>query len=196
MGKYFISTFVLVCLLLFVSPTYAGYRTDVMRATKSGRIFNFETWDAKIIWHATFFNDGFRSVYDAEHIDINHLTPIEAELFLTQENLRQSRGWDFFVSFYTKKDYKNFTNSEDSFWKIRLIKEDGEEIKPDAIDEIPIKPYELAMYPHLNRWTKGYRVTFPKIDLGDKFKLSIMSVVGKSDLLWHVKWPRDKRDEK
>lgn len=160
------------------------YRSALRQATHNARLFSLETFDAKIIWHATFFSDAFRQAFIRRHIAVNHLDDAEAALFTADQEREQTIGWEFFITFYTKKEYKKFTMDYDSFWKIHLTTTSGDIVEPEAIDSIPITPYVQVMTPHVNRWSKAYRVTFPKVPLGDIFSLTIQSVVGESTLKW------------
>lgn len=187
MGKRLITFVVTVLALLSATQVLASYGSNLRHATKSGRIFNLETWDARLIWHSTFFGDDFRREFEERHIRINHLDDAGTQEFLEESRYRHLRGWDFFIGFYTKKDYKKFSSEPDSFWKIQLTTGLGETVHPDAIEMIPITPYERAMYPYLNRWSKAYRVTFPKVALGEEFSITINSVVGESTLEWKVR---------
>lgn len=186
MGRRVAAVAVMALLALWGSSAVASLRYDraVRMATHNGRLYNFETWDAKIIWHATFFTDRFRRAFERRHIEVNHLDPEEANPFVAEQEHRQSQGWDVIVSSYTKKDYRTFSLSHDSFWKAKLTTSSGETVAPREIESIPVTPYAKAMYPHLTRWSKLYRVTFPKVDLGREFSMTIQSVVGGSTLSW------------
>lgn len=200
MGRCLATFVAMLAITAFAVTSQANlsYRGALRLATHNGRLFNFETWDAKIIWHATFFSDEFRHAFETKHVEVNHLDENDAAQFILDQEYKQKRGWDFIVSFYTKKDYKKFSTDHDSFWKIYLTTESGEVIKPDVIDPIPITPYETVMFSHLNRWSKLYRVTFPKVELGSKFYLTISSVVGESNLRWtqHLKRPMYKERQR
>ena len=187
--RKFISKIAVLFVLIFISSTAAaGYNSSLRHTTKSGRLFNYETWDAEIIWHAVFFGDDFIHDFEEKHIQVNHLNPIEAANFVGEQERKHAKNWDFFLVFYTKKDYKKFTNDPDSFWKIHLTTASGEEVKPDSIESIPVTPYVRVMYrKQINRWSRAYRVSFPKVDLGDKFSLQIESVIGKSELNWKLR---------
>lgn len=184
MGRRLAAAVLIAAAALHAEPAVAGYGQSLRQATRNGRIFNLETWDANLIWHATFFSDSFRPKFAEKHVAIHRMNALEAADAAAELGRRQAAGWDFFISFYTKKDYKSFSIEPSSFWKIRLITQSGEVLRPDSIDMIPITPYERVMYPHINRWSKAYRVTFPKVDLGDEFELTLHSVVGESTVTW------------
>ncbi|MFA4971625.1 MAG: hypothetical protein WC683_03360 [bacterium] len=178
-----------IALVLFLAPSasQAGYRWDLNKMTKTGRIYHTSAWDAELIWHATFFDDAFREVFKKQHRKIKHLDPIDAERFEMEQGQRHGEGWDFFVSMYTKDEYKDFSTYEDSFWRIELKTGDGEVVKPMLVEKLQITPYERKMFPYLDRWSRGYRVTFPKVPLGNEIELTIMSVVGASTVKWNIR---------
>lgn len=184
MGRRLIALVVMVLALSAGVEARAGYRNELRRATKSGRMYSVTTWDAKLMWHATFLGDRFRRAFEKKHVKIEHLGPLQAARFVSEQEYRHAEGWDFFVGFYTKSEYKKFSSEPDSFWKIFITTETGEAVHPRAIEMIPISPYEEIMYPYLTRWSKAYRVTFPKVGLGKKFSLTLQSVVGESTLKW------------
>jgi hypothetical protein len=165
----------------------ATYRSELRKVTERDRIYNFDNFDARLIWHATFFSDDFRQAYIKKHAKINHLNDEDAEVFAAKQNWRQENNWDFFIGVYAQSDYKKITSGKDSFWNIYLITESGEKIAPSSVEPIPISPYERMMFSYLNRWAKGYRISFPKIELGKKFQLFLYSVVGDSTLKWKLK---------
>lgn len=188
MGKYLAAVVLITVIIISSSvPAFARlaeFRSARRYATQNGRMFNFETWDAKLIWHATFFSEKLRNAYINKTIVLKHMNEEEALFFREDEERRQTRGWDFFIGTYTKKDYKKFSSDTDTFWKIRLTTESGEEVEPESIESIAITPYEKIIFPYLTRWSKAYRVTFPKVEIGSRFSLTMMSVVGESKLNW------------
>lgn len=196
MGRRLAAVVLTIALLAAAGTAAAAektYRSALRQVTHNGRLFSFETWDAKIIWHATFFSGAFREAFVRRHVAVNHLDDVEAALFAADQEQEQARGWEFFLTFYTKKEYKKFSTDYDSFWKVFLTTASGEIVKPESIDPIPITPYVQVMTPHVNRWTKAYRVTFPKVPLGDAFSLTINSVVGESTLTWKNARAKDER---
>lgn len=188
MERRFAAAVIAVLVMMFAANNLfaAAYFTEVTAATKNARLFNFDTWDANIIWHATFFSDRFRGVFDKRYIEKNHLDDSDADGYLFEQGRRQAAGWDFFITMFTKKDYKKFTMDSDTFWKIHLTTETGEVLRPVEIEQVNITPYEKVMYPHIMRWSKAYRVTFPKTNLGNEFSLRMESVIGESSVKWRV----------
>lgn len=187
MARRIVTACIIALACLFCAEAFAGYGTDLSRATKNHRIFDFVSWDARLIMHATFFSDSFRQSYEQRFAERNHFDALEEARFVEEQDRRQANGWEFFVTFYTKKEYKKFSIEPDSFWKMRMTTASGEVVKPIEIEQLPVTPYEQVMFKHLNRWSKAYRVTFPKVSLGDKFDLTIQSVVGESTMKWKLK---------
>jgi hypothetical protein len=187
MGKRSVIIAAVVCISLFASSAVARtYNGDLRHATKKGMLYSGDTFEAKLLWNATFFNDNYRRAYIKKTAKINQFDAIRAARYTAEQEYKQSEGWDFFIGFYTKKAYKKFSSEQDSFWKIQLITGSGQVVKPISIELIPLAPYESIMFPYLNRWSKGYRVTFPKVDLGNDIVLKLHSIVGESTLKWRL----------
>lgn len=179
---------VLIVILLAASA-YAAvapypYRGALRHATHKGQAYDAYTWDAKVIWYATFFNDTFRTAFAQKHAKIHHMGPVEEAQWMEDQIYEQEREWEFFISMYTKRDYKKFSLDADTFWEIYLTTASGEVVWPTSIEHVPASPYEREMFNYVNRWSKCYRVTFPKIDLGHNVTLTLQSIVGSSSLLF------------
>lgn len=185
--KRTLSTFTLIIVLLSSALACASYRGDLRKYTKSAKMFELRNFEAILIWNATFFSEKFRKSFEEKHIKIHHLEPAEAIQYRAEQRYEQSNEWEFFVGFYTQSDFKKFSNEYDSFWKMYLSTESGEKVKPLSVEMMPVTPYEKKMFPYLDRWSKGYRVTFPKVNLGDRFELTLHSIEGKSTLKWRNK---------
>lgn len=138
----------------------------------------------KVIWHATYFSPEFRRAFVAEHAEKKHLSAVGAARYLAEQEKKQSEGEEFFIGMVTRKPYRNFSLGQESFWEAVLTLENGEELRPKRIDFVEITPYEQVLFPYLNRWSKAYRVVFPKTDLGEKFQLTLRSVIGQTHLKW------------
>ena len=189
-----VAAFCLAALIAFAAgDVLASYRGTLSSVTHRGQLYNLETWDAEIDWYATFFDDGFRKAFTEKTIAINHMEPDEAAAFASEQQRRQDAGWDFFIVMYTKKDYRKFSMEPDTIWKALLTTESGDAVKPVDIEQVPITPYLKVVYPHFNRWSKAYRVTFPKVDLGRKFWVTLMSVMGESSLKWVIQSPAERQ---
>lgn len=184
--KYAIALFVLMTVILFRLPDLhaRGYRSLVWDVTKQGRIYDGKTWDAKLLWNATLVTDHYRRAREEKHVALHHLDALAAAQWVAAEERNHADGWEVFIGFYAKKDYKKFELSPDSFWEIFLTLSSGEMIAPTSIEMVPVTPYELLLYPYLNRWSKAYRVIFPKVDLRGRPRLTLQSVVGSSTLTW------------
>ncbi len=184
MGKRFTLLFLTLAVLVASMPAWAGYRGELRRATKKGQLYNTDYMDADIIWHATYYSDRFREALEKRYVKMYRLTPEEEQRFHDEQEFERSKGIEFFISIYTKKNYRDFSIDPESFWKVYLTTASGREVRPIEIEKIPPGPLENVLYPHLDRWSKAYRVTFPRIDLGDQFWLTAHSIVGDSTVHW------------
>jgi hypothetical protein len=187
MGKRFTTCAVAIVLIFTSLAAHAGYRRELNRATEKGRLYHHTDWNAELIWHATFFSKRFRDAFIKQHEKVKHIEKVNALRFEAEQMNRQIKGWDFLVVMYTRERYKAFSTYEDSFWRIELATGTGQTIKPMSIEKLPITPYEEKMFPFIDRWSKAYRVRFPKVELGNKIELTMSSVVGESSLKWKVK---------
>ena len=98
----------------------SGYRRALNKATHKGQMYDPYTWDANVIWHATFFSDDFRHAFEEEHALVNDMGPVEKERWMAEQDELHSQFWEFYVSIYTKQEYKEFSLNPNSFWKIEF----------------------------------------------------------------------------
>jgi hypothetical protein len=186
MGRHIAACAAAAALLILAGQASAGYGMKVSGATETGRVYHANNWDAEIIWHATFMSDRFRQAYEQRYAKLNHFDQYGALQFAAEQDLRQRRGWEFYIGIYTKDRYKEFTTYEDSFWKIKLVTGLGEEVAPITVEQVPITPLEENLFPYLDRWSRLFRVVFPKVALGDRIELTAYSVIGESTLKWRL----------
>lgn len=179
--------FVLILGISFGLPiAQASYRSVLNKWTQSRQWFSTQTFSANIIWHATYFSSELRRAQAERHVKRNYLNAKEAAQYMANQEKRQSEVDEFFLGIYTRKPYRQITSGKDSFWEVVLTTEQGEVVKSTSLEMVDIQPYEKVMYPYLNRWTKGYRVVFPKVALGSNFKLTLRSVLGESTVKWDL----------
>jgi len=173
--------------LLYSVSAFAAketYRAQLRLATHRGQAYDANTWDAKVIWYATFVNDVFRRAFAKKYAEVNHMGPLEAAQWMEDQQSLQQRQWNVFISMFTKKDYKKFSLDSDTFWEIYMTTANSEAVWPTSIEQVPITPLVQVLYPHINRWSKLYMVTFPKVPVGEELSLTLQSVVGESQLKW------------
>jgi len=178
----------LVVVILMISiNVQAGYRKELRHATARGGMYDLKTGNAKLLWTATLFTNEYRRAFAEKHIEIEYLNPVDAGIYMGQQESEQAREWEVIVSMYTPKDYKKFSMGKDSFWETFLTTEYDESVWPISIEEIKITPYWKVMYPFLERWAKLYRVTFPKVAIGKKATITMRSVVGDDHIGWNIR---------
>ena len=173
--------------VLMVSEVFAvSYWTSLRSTTKSGKSYSVMTMEAKLLWHVTLFTPDFRRAHSKQHAKLEHLSALEAARYAADAEMEQAEFWEFFVIMYTRSDYKQLNMNPDSFWKLRLIAE-GKRISPLSIEKLPKTPYYELMFKRINRWSKIYRVIFPKVPLGKRPELVIYSVIDESKLVWDIR---------
>ena len=187
MRRFGLTLILFIAVFAMQGCAHSAFKSSLRTYTEHGRIYNFEHFEARLIWHATFFSDNFRRAFEKKHIELHHFGPMESAKFIAEQEYKQEDSWNFFIGMYTKREYKQFTNYDDSFWKIELITENGDVVKAESIENVPLDPYVLEIYPYLNRWSRTYMVSFPKVDLGKKFQLVLKGVAGTSVLKWKIK---------
>ena len=182
-GRILIMAFVLISLAI---PANASpYRRALRGASKKANLYDPMNMEAKMIWNATFFSQKFRDEYTKRNIKLRRMPPLQAAQYVADQQYKQEKGWTFFLSMFTEKDYRQFNMDQDSFWKIRLIV-DGEEYAPISIERLPKTPLYKELFPYITRWSYLFRVVFPKVDLKKRISLSVFSVVGQSTLKWKM----------
>lgn len=176
-----------ICVAVAVpNATAASYRKELKKATERGRMYDTENGNAKIIFDATLFTNDFRRAFGQKDADIRHLEPTEAARSLAEQMEKQAVWWEVFVSMYTRKEYKDYSLTPNTFWSSYITTEYGDRVYPVRIEKVDVTPYWKVMFPKINRWAKAYRVLFPKVELGKKASFTLQSVVGKRTITWKV----------
>ncbi len=178
---------VFIALAVCCSGAHASYRSHVKKATKQGRLYDMTTGNARILMDATLFTDDFRRVFAEKDADIHYLNDSAAAELLADQMAIQQKGWEIFVGMFSPKDYTVFSTKSDSFWNAHLVTSLGEVVDPISIEEVKINPYWRVMFPYLTRWSRAYRVVFPKAALGDSAQMLMQSVVGETSVKWKIK---------
>jgi hypothetical protein len=166
---------ILIILVISLSSAEASYRSTLGNWSRSGKVYTFETLDAKLIWNATMLS--------AEILNAQNDLLIKKGL-KEQEKIT---GLRFFVGLYTPKELKDFSLEENSTWKV-LLYNNGSEMQPTKIEPVTITPTEKYFYPYLNRWSRAYMIEFPttEADLNLNPELVLRSIVAESRLKWKV----------
>src|SRR5581483_350713 len=91
------------------------------------------------------------------------------------------RETSFVVAAYTEIPRENDLGDVKSIWRVALLTPGGE-LSPTAIDHLG-RPDENAeaLYPYMDRFSKTYRIHFPKVHQGP-VTLLIASGIGKAEL--------------
>jgi len=174
-------------IILFSWQAQASYRSTLKQATQSGRIYDLNDGNAKIIFDATLFTDDFRRAFAEKDAEIHYLNAEGTAALIAREETKQAAVWEIFISLYTRKDYKKFSLTPDTFWESFITTASGENIWPVKIEKLKMTPYWKVMFPNITRWAQAYRVEFPKVPLGDEVSLTLQSVVGQKTVTWKLR---------
>jgi hypothetical protein len=131
--------------------------------------------DARLMWSVTMLSD---EVLDAQRALV--------EKRKMNVDIPTESGVNFFINMYAHDELKNFSLDKSSNWEIVLVGADGNEINPLKIEPVTLGINEECFYPHLHKWSKGYHVQFPSIDLGKEPTLTLRSMAGSSTLKWKI----------
>jgi hypothetical protein len=106
----------------------------------------------------------------------------EVELAEVAKELQaDDRETSFMVAVYTDVPRQNDLGEAKSIWRIALLTPAGE-LAPTLIDRLGRADANLsALYPYMDRYTRAYRIHFPKVAQGP-VTLLIASGVGKAEL--------------
>lgn len=159
------------------SVACAGYGSILKKWTKTGRSFNPDTLDARLIFTATILSDDI----------ISAQKDVVEDRKMDNIDVPASSGNDFFISFFAHKWLADLSNESNSTWKMFLVGANGVEIAPQKIEPVTITPVEAVFYPYLNRWSKAYHVSFPRTELGRHPQLILRSIVTESVAKWNLK---------
>lgn len=182
-----LATAIVFALTAFKAFGETSYKSALRAATKGEALYDLYTGNAKILWKATLFTDDFRRAFAQKHAEIHYLGPEETAAVIAEQEYLQDREWEVFISMFTPKDYKKFSLRPDTFWSAYLITADGESIAAISVKETTITPYWRVMFPHITKWSRAYRVVFPKVPLGNEVTLTMQSVVGYTSVTWPLK---------
>lgn len=89
---------------------------------------------------------------------------------------------EFFMGVHMNdKNHEDF-DKKGSIWRIALVTPSGE-VTPTKIERVGRSTMDMrAIYPYMYDFWIGYRLTFPKVELGEKATLRIASTVGQAEL--------------
>ena len=172
------------------------YGKVVKKWTRSAGIYR--GMDSQLFVHATYRGLEIRDAYVREYAERYQLDEYQRAKLLTDEQEGYERSEELFLGVHTQEDKWNDLHRSDSIWRLYLKNDRGERVRPLEVRRVDAEsPLIKAFYPRLDKWSKGYVVTFPKYsetgtepivsDETRKIHLVITGVLGETEITWKLK---------
>jgi hypothetical protein len=115
----------------------------------------------------THWNQRLRKAFVKEMARVYRMSPGELQVLESEELKENDRYFTFIVSARSRELRWRELDREDDLWRMSLENEDGSiRIRPDRIDTISEKDDKWTFfYKSMNRFSKTYRVRFPRKNL-------------------------------
>lgn len=191
----------MIAVVLFVSGCAGkrelardAYFRELDRWTRSDQVY--EGLDSRLYIHATFKATSYREAYTERYSQEYELDPALATALLSRE-LNQAETYnEFFIAAFTPEDRWNDFHKKDSVWKLYLEDDTGAKLSPVSVTRVEAKdPSIREFFPHLDPWSYGYLVRFPKYTPAgttplpgpetEWMKLVATGVLGRAEMTWH-----------
>ncbi len=174
----------LLCLLVSASAGAESYRSILKDWTRKGRDYTVDNLEMRLAWQATYWSEAFRSARRERMAKLLEWSEEEAAGQRLQDE-REARVYDeFFVGIYAGSNAYPEIGKETGEWRIALAVE-GTVIRPVLFERVQINEVDRQLYPYLTRWSKAFRIRFPKtIRPGSPFALKMMGIPARSELVW------------
>lgn len=183
MRRVFVPVFLVLLALFFVGCS-VQYNQALRKWTRKANNYSFETFDARILFRATYLSPGFRQ---AAKNKIDEWMHVAQDDFIPDVHyLEDVEEGDFFVSVYVLPGYPLLNSKGERFWEFRLELPDGQKIDPTLIQSVSVTEREKRLFPYVDRWSRVYYVKFPVTALVPPFTLALRGVGGTSLLKWEV----------
>jgi len=182
-----IALFILIVVLLKPLDVLASgsYRPILKKWTRHQRIYVVDNFEARLLWHATYFSKEFRDTYFQRLNDFMQGPPEEG-LKRKKLNDEDAQKFDvFFVSIYSGSSAWPEIGDNSAQWKFILETSHGKKVFEKVSEKIRVTEVERHMFPYLDRWSQGFWVKFPKTILPEEsFRLKISGMPVRSELKW------------
>ncbi|MBI5874704.1 MAG: hypothetical protein HZB81_02475 [Deltaproteobacteria bacterium] len=173
-----------------------GYFDILPQMTKGKKVI--DNLDSKLFIYATYKNWPLKEAYVEEYARRYQMDNYQKDRLNVSEKESDERFNEFFVAVYTPDERWNDFDQPLSIWKIYMEDEKGNRAYPLEIKKVDVNsPLIREFYPHLDLWSSGYIVKFPKyMTIGEEpfpgkdanyFKLIVTGVVGRAELEWKLK---------
>ncbi len=167
------------------------YKSVLKAWTENGEAYNFQSLEARLVWTCTLESPDF---LEAKVDFLSEKIPLPSQKVeeLKRDELSLAEKYDsFFCAIYVGSRVHRFIGKNRSEWQLvrHSIRGHEEQVdQPLAWEEVPNSQLTQMLYPYIDRWSKAYRVKFPKsIGSGtDLVRLSMVTIPADSTLEWNL----------
>lgn len=170
------------------------YKANLDEWTREARIHR--GLEVELILSATFKSKSFRRAYAHEYAAAYKLNAEETRDFIEDHVAAADMGHEFLLAaFVPQEDWDDFDDS-DSMWRLRMVTDGEERIRPTEIRRIKEKDALLFhFFPYITPWKSVYIVRFPPDALAnqkrpsqrpERVMLEIASVPGSTRMEWQL----------
>lgn len=178
-----------LCLAPMGLQAERSYQSILKDWTQDDEAYSWENLEARLVWHATYLSP---DVMDAQW---KYLEQKLKGQELYQEQLRLNGNTptgtsDVFVSaIYVGSRSDAFVGKNPSLWNIVLETSEGEVYKASAMEELPRNELTKLLFPYIDRWSRIYKLTFPKVIRASTewVQLKMVGIPADSTLEWNLR---------
>jgi len=173
--------------------SYESYEKIADNWTRTGKVYrNFGTHG---LVSATYMSLPMRRVFAAEWSRAFDLPPEERQRILAEQISFAENRVEFVLSFYTPKVQHNDLSKSGSSWRLWLIDAKGAKVDAARIQRLRVRhKKEYFFFPHYDRWSRLYRVIFPRkgpdgqplVTESGTVTLRVTGIEGQVDLVWDI----------
>lgn len=173
--------------------SYASYERIAANWTRAGKVYkNFGT---RSLVTATYFSLPMRRAFAAEWSRAYDLPDAERKNVLANQLADGEQRVEFVLSFYTPQPTHNDLDKNGSSWRLWFIDANGAKVEAARVQRLRVRhEKEYLFFPHLDRWSRLYRVYFPiqgpdgqqLVTEQGTVTLRVTGIEGVADLVWDI----------
>lgn len=163
-----------------------SYQSILKKWTRHDAVYVWTNLEARLIWNATYLSDEFRAARLKKMARLYEWSAGEEGRHFSEDRAEAGQFDLFFLAVYAGSSQWPEVGKDEGKWRIVLEAQGrGEAVEPVLFERVPVTEVERALYPHLDKWSQGYLVRFPKvIERGEPFRLRMTGIPARSELVW------------